>query len=553
MFQRHSLRVSRLWLLAWAGVAAFYFLTLAAQTSGGDDSVYLILAKALATGQGFSRLDIAGNPPEPQYPPGWPLLLSGVAFLFPDVVNHLIAFQAVTALCSILAFPVACWLLRRNSSVPDGVLIFLVSLAFLNPYMLFVSCQQTLSEPSYILFSFLSILLLEHAVDQARPWGWMALALLTGIASYYIRVVGLTVLFSTVVYLCWKRRWLAAMLYGAGAALLLSPWAYRNLTLGLSPLGGAYGDIFTWKDYTALDANPIRSIEDIVGRIVNNAQVHILRSNPGLFLPALRGPNIAGFLQGAGLTWIGPAFGLFLAAAILIGFLNQVRKGIKLTEIYVVVYLGFILLAPWAIWRNVLPVLPILLVYAYQGLDVVRRAIKRRWPRWGAALRVVPLAIFLPMLISVLASDRHMLYDAYLYRAGDHAVLRPTDRGFLPTADWIIQHTEPDDIVFYMSPEKIYLYTGRRTAQGLPAMPKPAIFFPVEEVFARVLEKADYLITLPGGDPAAPYTDEMHAALDRAAAAHPDRLKLVFQSPGEFTFNVYRIYRFTTNITGEGP
>src|SRR3954462_9702336 len=69
-----------------------------------DDGVYAILAKSLATGQGYRYLHLPGAPVATHYPPGYPLLLSLLWRLspaFPENVGVLslanAVFLAVTA------------------------------------------------------------------------------------------------------------------------------------------------------------------------------------------------------------------------------------------------------------------------------------------------------------------------------------------------------------------------------------------------------------------------------------------------------------------------
>ncbi|MEM8860242.1 MAG: hypothetical protein AAGD96_18090, partial [Chloroflexota bacterium] len=66
-----------------------------------DDAHYLILSESLANGSGYRLINFPAMPIEQAFPPGWPLLLTPVAKLWP---GNLIIPKFVTlgfALCSI--------------------------------------------------------------------------------------------------------------------------------------------------------------------------------------------------------------------------------------------------------------------------------------------------------------------------------------------------------------------------------------------------------------------------------------------------------------------
>ena len=48
-----------------------------------DDAIYTVLAKALATGEGFRLINLPGSPHNTHYPPGYPLVLAALWKLWP--------------------------------------------------------------------------------------------------------------------------------------------------------------------------------------------------------------------------------------------------------------------------------------------------------------------------------------------------------------------------------------------------------------------------------------------------------------------------------------
>ena len=62
-----------------------------------DDAMYVILAKSLATGQGYRYLNLPGAPVATHFPPGYPALLSLVWRLAPDFPANVALFKLLNA------------------------------------------------------------------------------------------------------------------------------------------------------------------------------------------------------------------------------------------------------------------------------------------------------------------------------------------------------------------------------------------------------------------------------------------------------------------------
>ena len=78
-FSRVAALPPRIWILCIMLLAsAFYLLNFNSFRVGSyqDDARYIIVAKALSSGHGFSLINFPGNVPETNYPPGFPLLLA---------------------------------------------------------------------------------------------------------------------------------------------------------------------------------------------------------------------------------------------------------------------------------------------------------------------------------------------------------------------------------------------------------------------------------------------------------------------------------------------
>lgn len=57
-----------------------------------DDAIYTILAKALATGEGYRMINLPGAPHATHYPPGYPAFLAALWRLAPSFPDNIVVF-----------------------------------------------------------------------------------------------------------------------------------------------------------------------------------------------------------------------------------------------------------------------------------------------------------------------------------------------------------------------------------------------------------------------------------------------------------------------------
>ena len=68
-----------------------------------DDATYVILAKSIATGEGYRQLNLPGTPNVTHYPPAYPLFLAVLWRLWPDFPNNVVLFKYANAFLLALA------------------------------------------------------------------------------------------------------------------------------------------------------------------------------------------------------------------------------------------------------------------------------------------------------------------------------------------------------------------------------------------------------------------------------------------------------------------
>ena len=87
-----STRLTRLTLvIILAGAAAVYLAALTPERFGSfhDDGIYVVTAKAMATGQGYRIISLPYEPAQTKYPPLYPFMLSLIWKANPDFPHNL--------------------------------------------------------------------------------------------------------------------------------------------------------------------------------------------------------------------------------------------------------------------------------------------------------------------------------------------------------------------------------------------------------------------------------------------------------------------------------
>jgi hypothetical protein len=443
-----------------------YLLALLPRLAGGDDAAYVMLGKSLAAGLGYRALNLPGNPPHLQWPPGLPALLTPVWWLFPGFPGNLPWLQLVPLFFGALSAGLIYVLLKREMELGERLAAFIALVVGLQPLAIFFSAQAIYSEMPYLFLSLLALISLGQNSPLQRRWAWVLGALVVA-AAYYVRTVGLALIAAGLLWLALQRRWRMALVFVVTVMIVLAPWIYRNQAVGSGALTGRYMDIFLARDWRQPHLGnltwpelPIRMAANLWGHVVDNV--------PVMAFPTLSGNRLVDALRAHGLFWLVGAVGLALTALMLVGFLTRLRTGPSLLEWYVIFYMALILPPAWHETRNLFPIWPLLLGYGVLG---ARRALDwaAAWrPRWAkVAQRAVPLALVL-MLASGLLSDRHHWQRGLSFWRGDW-----DDESHNPFFAWVRQETAPDTV--FLGGEKFYLYTGRKGFE-IPPLTDPEQF-----------------------------------------------------------------------------
>ena len=468
-----------------------------------DDGVYVVLAKALAGGEGLRYVHLPDAPQATHYPPGYPYMLAALWMLSPPFPDNVPVFQFANAvLLAVTALGVHAFSRRVLgwSSVAAVAAALVSTLA----YPLMGLSALVLSEVPFAALLMPTLILAERAVRDEAEIMDVGFAGAAAGALTLLRTNGVAVVGALVLVLLLQRRWRLAGTAFVAALMLLGPWqlwvAVHDQALP-APLRGAYGSYLPWL-------------------------LSGLREGGATFLFATIGANVreVGALLADRFSLSDRELPRQLTAAVvtllLIASVPRWRRRAPATLAFVAIYLAIVFVWPWNPWRFVYAIWP--LVVLSIGLVVAYVLDLRVWRRWATAggLAVVGL-----VALGFLRADSRAYASRAWYRPAQDAAQR-----IAPTIRWVTSSTQLTDLVAVEGEPIVYLYTGRHavpsvsfvptqylaqrpTAATTASMQEMLTTFPVSYVSAITpdgFRAAQALTTPTAADSLAPYLVPIH-------------------------------------------
>jgi hypothetical protein len=404
-----------------------------------DDAVYVITAKALATGEGYRFIHLPGAPAATHYPPLWPAILSIVWRIVPDFPENVRWMKFLNPVFLGVAAAGATVLGARVARIPVWLSALIAAATVVVAPILLLSAVL-MSEPLALALSALALVSATMLVMRGRTSDAVAAGILVGL-SVLARSAAIVLIPSLVVGLFWRRSRRAASIALAISLALVVPWFVWSSAHAheLAPaLAGSYGPYGAW--------------------LLNG-----YRENPSLI------GDVVSYNAGRTFTEIGVlvfgAFPRFARSPLLAALILSVITGLFLTGrrvlplvIALAGYLALVLIWPYAPGRFIWTYYPLYAVAAAAATTaLVRRArVQRAW-RIPAAVGV---AVACAALLSVIR------YDVRGFMGGWHRqAIEPIAEGVVAPVKWIAEHTAPTDIIASDVHLQAYLYAGRI---GLP-------------------------------------------------------------------------------------
>ena len=441
-------------IAACAVLTAIYLLRLnTAAGLLGDDAWYILLARSLASGDGFTLT----NMPEgglPKYPPGFPALLSLVFLATPAFPANVYLLKAISVI-AMAGVGVVSFRYFIQRAVPKLLAAALAIAVVSTPAFVFLATSTVMSECVFALSLLVTLLLVERSL-RVGTTGSVVVAAVLAAATVLIRTAGAPLLLAVPVYLCWKRRWRRAALFLVTAAACLAPWLAYTASRPPSPQGSYTTEV--WRRWADDPSSGAVTMLDLPARIGNNAVDVFGRAVAGIVVPELfRGPTESGEeTVSLGGAWSATASGsmgsaagtmvvsFLLSALAAIGFVSAVRRSATATEFFIPLSVALTLLWPFWSYRFVLPLTPYLLFYLLTGVQALTG-------HWVRVARVALLCIV----------GLHLLdHSLYLARQRD-AVWLADAREVDEMMTWMRESLQGPGAVASTNPALVHLHTGR--------------------------------------------------------------------------------------------
>ena len=402
-----------------------------------DDAIYVVLAKALATGDGFRLINLPGAPHATHFPPAYPAFLAVLWKLFPEFPDNIVVFKFANAL--FLAGTAALTYRFARTRFDLGYIAASISavIGTLSVAVLMVT-GVVLSEPMYMLCVIPTLLAAERAAEDGDVrWAAAAGAAIGFLAL--VRTVGVFALPAALIVMVMRRQWRAATACLVCALVFLVPWqmwvsAYHAETPGV--LVGKYGAYGPWLEegYRAGGLPFARAV------LAKNANA------------------LFGFLGYIALPVTIPwprliSLGTVLALLTLAAW--RYWRRVPVTLVFLAGYGAVILVWPFEPMRFMLvwwPVLAVLLVGAARTVW--------SWRPTAMATRVARGAM---IACVALVAVGYTSYNVRGVRDKWWLTLQSSMAGpAKPIAEWVSRSTQPHDVVITDHDLIVYLYTGRR-------------------------------------------------------------------------------------------
>lgn len=194
-----------------------------------DDGMYLMAARALAEGEGYRLIGIAGQPFFYKYPPLYPLLLSGVWRLNPHFPENIVWLKLPGILLTLGSLGLLFGYARRIARLSWPVSLGVVALMGLNWRLIEVSIEM-MSEPLWLVLSLFTLILAEGGAlrgapsEKNLPKIRLAGLIVLSALAFYTRTVGLMLMAAILLWMLRVGMRKAALVYGVGCGVLIAPW-----------------------------------------------------------------------------------------------------------------------------------------------------------------------------------------------------------------------------------------------------------------------------------------------------------------------------------------
>lgn len=446
-----------------------------------DAGVYYLLGTSLAQGRGYRLANEPGEIEAVQYPPVLPAIVAAHELVLGSADPFVVApalrltMHALYVVYVLAAFALA----QRYATTGTAFCVAAFSATNLYAYYLSDLCFSEMPFAA-VTMGFL-------LVPADRTWLRGILAAL----AFGLRTIGLALLGAWVLEALIERRWRAAGLRVAIAAVPVLAWQAHVQRVQASEAYRAPAYAYQrapWNYYNVTYADNLRLVDPFrpeLGKLEARGVVQRVGANLQR-LPLSLGEAVSS--PDTGWDWMvqriygrlgvdGEPGPWVLIAPFVLGLLVAVglvamSLGVPRTAaLYAIASIALICSTPWPsqVTRYLMPVTPVLVLAAFRGLDVIRRRAQAPSGK-GLALTtglfVVPIAMVQTFVAySTYTWQRSQVSPEDLggqAHAASYFYFTAGWQGMERTFLWLREHAEADAIVACSTPHQAYLRTGRR-------------------------------------------------------------------------------------------
>lgn len=351
----------------------------------GDNAQYIMLARNIANGFGYSQINSGLLMPASHFPPGYSFILSVFMLLGIQSLIFFKVLNGVFLLASLLLLGYVVFRLTNNRIL--GIVIAIIPI--FSPHLQHFS-NIVMSEMSYLFFTVLCLFSL-YKYDEKKEgkfWksAWFYCAICAAMASYYIRTVGASCIFALILFFLFRKEWKAVISAFGGVVLLFLPWSIRNQVYGIE--SRYFGTIMTVNPWRP-EEGTISSVGEMWTKMLKNFDETVIKGfKEGLFP----------FLQidyGTDSSFLAIIIGFILLGIVFYGAW-QMKPMRWYLFAFLLSNIGLFML-----WhggngiRYVVPVLPIIFLCFYVGVYALLQLLARYVFKSSAWLKYIPIAFLL--------------------------------------------------------------------------------------------------------------------------------------------------------------
>jgi hypothetical protein len=443
-------RTTAWWPLALVGVGGLALATglaiVDALPAGvvADDAFYVILARALASGEGYRYLNVPGHPAGTHFPPGYPALLAVVSLLAPAFPASVVAFKALNAAFLAAASVLVTRLLRTRVGMSAAWCVAVGAVTAISVPLLILG-NLVLSELCFIALALALLVALERLADAPVPaWRVLLLGAAIGLCAL-VRTHGVVLVPAAVVVLGARRRWRDAALLTAAAVACLLPWQLWTARHGgtlPAPLLGMYDSYASWW---------LRGLRTLGVSMVPQTIAKTTSETSGM-LAVLFSP-----LRGS----VAHAVTLAALAALAVAACVATWRRMPVTLLFLAGYLAIVIVWPFQTARFVWTVWPLVLaLVAVGGWTALGR------PGWRAPVRAALAVAFVWVAVGYAAYEVRGIRGRWW-----SSIPRANTPRIAMAVRWVTANTAPDEVVATENEGAVYLYTGRQAVPIITLTP----------------------------------------------------------------------------------